>query len=165
MNAMLANIADGGRAIVVIYREGSRKKLISPLLYNFILNSLMAASANPFRRGSRGWGTLVHQNHGAGGGNGSIMVGMFVCLYLVSKKPSEQEFFVPARTNLGVKLLKAGSWSMPMVTAYSAVSSGWDSFKSESLSQDNKPSFHWQHICQPTVFRLWYVRPSFRTAV
>jgi hypothetical protein len=65
----------------------------------------MAASSNPFQRGSWGWGTLVHQNHGAGGGNGSIMVGMFVCLCLVSKKPSERDFFVPARTNLGVKLL------------------------------------------------------------
>ncbi len=78
---------------------------ISPLLYNFILNPLMVASSNPFRRGSRGWGTLVHQNHGAGGGNGSIMVGMFVCLCLVSKKPSEREFFVPVGTDLGVKLL------------------------------------------------------------
>ena len=71
----------------------------------------MAASSNPFRRGSRGWGTLVHQNHGAGGGNGSIMVGMFVCLCLVSKKPSEREFFVPARTDLGVKLLKLNNVS------------------------------------------------------
>ena len=33
------------------------------------------------------------------------MVGMFVCLCLASKKSSEQEFFVPARTDLGVKLL------------------------------------------------------------
>jgi hypothetical protein len=32
-------------------------------------------------------------------------VGMFVCLCLVSKKPSEWEFFVPAGTDLGVKLL------------------------------------------------------------
>jgi hypothetical protein len=105
MDAVLAIVADGGRAIVVIYREGSRNKLISPLLYNFILNPSMAALSNPSRRGSRGWGTLVHQNHGADGGNGSIMVGMFVCLCLVSKKPSEREFFVPARTDLGVKLL------------------------------------------------------------
>jgi hypothetical protein len=52
---------------------------------------------------------LVHQNHGTGGGNGSVMVGMFVCLCLVSKKPSEWEFFVPAGTGLGVKLLMA--WS------------------------------------------------------
>jgi hypothetical protein len=33
------------------------------------------------------------------------MVGMFVRLCLVSKKPSEREFFVPAGTDLGVKLL------------------------------------------------------------
>jgi hypothetical protein len=41
----------------------------------------------------------------AGGANGFIMVGMFVCLCLASKKPSEREFFVPAGTELGVKLL------------------------------------------------------------
>ena len=105
MNAVLAIIADGGRAIVAIYREGSRNKLISPLLYNFILNPSMVASSNPFQRGSQGWGTLVHQNHGAGGGNGSIMVGMFVSLCLASKKSSEREFFVPAGTHLAVKLL------------------------------------------------------------
>jgi hypothetical protein len=106
VNAILAIIADGRRAIVVIYREGNRNKSISPLLYNFILNPSMAASSNPFRRGSGGWGTLIHQNHGAGGGNGSIMVGMFVCLCLVSIKPSEREFFVPAGTDLSVKLLR-----------------------------------------------------------
>ena len=33
------------------------------------------------------------------------MVGMFVSLCLSSKKPSEREFFVPARMDLGVKLL------------------------------------------------------------
>ncbi len=65
----------------------------------------MAASSNPFRIGSRGWGAHIHQNHGAGGGNSSIMVGMFVCLCLVSKKPSEREFFIPARMDVGVKLL------------------------------------------------------------
>ena len=35
------------------------------------------------------------------------MVGMFVCLCLASKKPSKREFFVPARTNVAVKLLNA----------------------------------------------------------
>ena len=66
----------------------------------------MAALSNPFRRGSRGWGILVHQNHGAGGENGSTMVGMFVWMCLVRKKPSEREFFVPAEIDLGVKLLR-----------------------------------------------------------
>ena len=63
------------------------------------------ASSNPFCIGSWGWGTLVRQNHAAGGENGSIMVGMFVSLCLASQKPSEREFFVPAGTDLGVKLL------------------------------------------------------------
>ncbi len=66
----------------------------------------MAASSNPFRVGSQGWGTLVHQNHAAGEENSSIMVGMFVCLCLASKNPSEREYFVPAGTNLGVKQLR-----------------------------------------------------------
>ncbi len=47
-----------------------------------------------------------HQIHAAGGENGSIMVGMFVCLCLASKKPSNQEFFLPVGTDLAVKLLK-----------------------------------------------------------
>jgi hypothetical protein len=50
---------------------------------------------------------LVHQSHAAGEENGSIMVGMFVSLFLASQKPSEQEFFVPVGMNLGVKLLTA----------------------------------------------------------
>jgi hypothetical protein len=48
---------------------------------------------------------LDRQNHASGGANGSITVGMFVCLCLTSKKPSEREFFIPAGTDLGVKLL------------------------------------------------------------
>ncbi len=48
----------------------------------------------------------VHQIRPAGGENGSIMVGMFLCLCLASKKPSEREFFVPAGTDLADKLLK-----------------------------------------------------------
>jgi hypothetical protein len=66
----------------------------------------MVASSNPFQRGSWGWGVFIHQNHGAGGGNCSIMVGMFVCLCLASKKPSEREFFLPDQ-DLAVKLLKS----------------------------------------------------------
>jgi len=64
------------------------------------------ASSNPLQRGFRGCGIFIHQNHAAGGENDSIMVEMFVCLCLASQKPSEREFFVPARTDLGVKLLK-----------------------------------------------------------
>ena len=65
----------------------------------------MAASSNPFQRGSQGWGVFIHQNHGAGGGNSSIMVGMFGCLCLASQNSFERELFVPARMDLGVKLL------------------------------------------------------------
>jgi hypothetical protein len=95
-------------------RRGSRNKLISHLLYNFILNPSMAASSNPFQRGSRGWGVFIHQNHGAGGGNSSIMVGMFVCLCLASKKPSEQKFFVPVGMDLAVKLLRMQKSSLTL---------------------------------------------------
>jgi hypothetical protein len=55
----------------------------------------MAVLPNPFPVGSRGWGMFGQQNHAAGGGNGSIMVGMFVCLYLASPKPSKWECFAP----------------------------------------------------------------------
>ena len=44
---------------------------------------------------------IGQQNHATGRGSGSIMVGMFVCLCLACQKPSEREFFVPARTDLG----------------------------------------------------------------
>jgi len=47
----------------------------------------------------------LHENHGAGWGYGSIMVVVFVCLCLASKKLSEREFFFPAGTDLAVKLL------------------------------------------------------------
>ena len=50
---------------------------------------------------------FVHKDHAAGGENGSIMVGMFVFLCLASQKPSKREFFVPARTDLGVNSLTA----------------------------------------------------------
>ena len=57
-------------------------------------------------RGDTGQILAHHKNHGTGGENGSIMVGMYVILCLASQKPSEREFCVPARTDLGVKLLK-----------------------------------------------------------
>jgi len=49
---------------------------------------------------------FIHKHHAAGEENSSFMVGMFVFLCLASQKPSEREFFVPARTDLGVKLLR-----------------------------------------------------------
>ena len=64
--------------IVVIDIDAGRNKLISRLLYNFKLNPSMAASSNPFQRGSRGWGVFIYRNHAAGEANGSIMVGMLV---------------------------------------------------------------------------------------
>ena len=50
---------------------------------------------------------FVHKNYAAGGENSSIMVGMFVFLCLASQKPSEREFFVLARRDLGVNSLTA----------------------------------------------------------
>ena len=80
----LATFVDGGPAIVLIYREAGRNELFHPLICNLILNYLKATLPNPFRRGARGWGTLVQQNHGAGGENGTIMVVVFVsCVFQV----------------------------------------------------------------------------------
>ncbi len=56
MDAILATIANVGRAIVDINREARRNKLISHLLYYLILSPLTATLAKPFRRGSLGWG-------------------------------------------------------------------------------------------------------------
>ncbi len=104
MNAILAIIADGGRAIGVIDREAVE---INNFLLLFI-DSAKIRQRRPWPTPSaetRRWGMFLRQTHGTGGGNGPIMVGMFVCLCLASKKPSEWEFFVPTRTHLGVKLL------------------------------------------------------------
>jgi hypothetical protein len=86
MDAILATIVDGGRVIVLIYREAGRNKLFSPSICNLILNHLKATLPNPFWRGARGWGTLDQQNHAAGGENGSIMVGIYVSCVLASQK-------------------------------------------------------------------------------
>jgi hypothetical protein len=60
---------------------------------------------------------FVHKNHAAGGGNNSIMVGMFVFLCLASQKSSKREFFVPTRTDLGVKLLSRISFHTYVVVS------------------------------------------------
>jgi hypothetical protein len=106
MNAVLAIIADGGRAIVLIYREAGRNKLISYSLYNFMLNPSMVATSNPLQRGSRGWGMFLHQNHAARWENGSSWWGCLCDVCFASIKSSEREFYVPVGTHLGVKLLK-----------------------------------------------------------
>jgi hypothetical protein len=51
--------------------------------------------------------SVQEARNAAGGGNGSIMVGMFVSLCLASQKPSERVFFVPSGKDLAVKLLTA----------------------------------------------------------
>ncbi len=56
MDAILATIAEGKQAIVDINRDAGRNKLISHLFYHIILNPSMAASANPFCRGTQRWG-------------------------------------------------------------------------------------------------------------
>ena len=65
----------------------------------------MAASSNPFQRGSRGWGMFIHGNHDAGGENDSSWWGCLCDECVASKKSSERELFVPAGTHLGIKLL------------------------------------------------------------
>ena len=98
MHAVLAIIADGGWAIVVIEREG-RNKLISHLIYIFVLNPSMSALSNPFRVGSRGWGMFIHGNHDARGENGSLWWECLCDVCFAGEKSSEREFFIPAVKN------------------------------------------------------------------
>ena len=83
MDAVLAIIAKGGQAIILIYREAGRNKLISYSLYKFIVNPLTSATSNPLQRGSSGWGIFIYGNH---------------------------EFFVPTGTHVAVKLLTVHQW-------------------------------------------------------
>jgi len=66
----------------------------------------MTASSNHFRRGFRGCGIFVYQSHSARWENGSSWWGCLCDVCFASKKSSRREFFVPAGTHLGVKLLK-----------------------------------------------------------
>jgi hypothetical protein len=65
----------------------------------------MVALSNPFQRGSRGWGVFIYGNHATRRGNGTSWWGCLCDVCFASRKSSEREFFVPARTHLGVKLL------------------------------------------------------------
>jgi len=95
MNAILAIIANGRRAIIVIDREGA--EIIFFLLY--LIDSTKTLQC-PFRVGSRGWCMLVHQNHATGGENSSIMVGMFVSFCLASTKAFRARVFRSGRNGL-----------------------------------------------------------------
>ena len=67
-------------------------------------NPAITLSPNPFERCYLRPIGRINRYHAAGGANGSIMVVVFVCLCLASKKPSEREFFVPTGTDLAVML-------------------------------------------------------------
>jgi hypothetical protein len=78
----------------------------------------MVVLSNPLRRGSRGCGMFVHQNHAARWENGSSWWGHWCDVCFASKNSSEQEFFVPARTHLSVKLLNKNRHNL-WVTGFS----------------------------------------------
>ena len=107
--AILAIIADDGRGISVIYREGV--EINNVLIYFMILYKTLRRRSRPTpceeAPGGAVFSSIKTMTLEAGGGNGSIMVGMFVCLCLASQKPSQREFFVPTRMDLCVNLLNA----------------------------------------------------------
>ena len=89
MNTVLAIIANGGQAFVDINIEASRNKLISHLLYIFILNPSTAASSNPLQRSSKGSMPLDGKTAHHGGD---------VCELCVSLAKSGSFPFLPERT-------------------------------------------------------------------
>jgi hypothetical protein len=99
MNAILAIIADGRQAIFDIDIWAGRNTLFSHLLYNFMLKPLMATLSDPLRRGSRGCGMSVHQNHATRWENSSSWWGCVCDVCFASKKSFERELFVPAGTH------------------------------------------------------------------
>ena len=62
MNAVLAIVANGRRAIIVIDKEGAEINYF--LLY--LIDSTKTLQC-PFRVGSQEWSMLFHQNYAAGG--------------------------------------------------------------------------------------------------
>ena len=90
---MLAIIAGGGRALVVIYREGVEIKYF---IFYFIdllilIKPFDGSLIQPLAKRLPGFGMFINKNHAAGGEkeNGTTMVGMFVFLCLASQKPSK----------------------------------------------------------------------------
>ena len=62
----------------------------------------------------------------------------------------------------GVHHANAGMPSMPLATAYSATSTGYDSLRSANRSQDVVPSFHCTQRCHPRVVFLRCLLCPFR---
>ena len=99
-----------------LLHRGSRIKLITRLFYHFILNPVNTPLPDPFGRGYPRLIGCIHRYHAVGGANGTTMVVMFVdcCVCGVEYFPYYSYcrilrggcFFVPAGTDLAVKLLK-----------------------------------------------------------
>jgi hypothetical protein len=100
MDAVLAIMANGGRAIILIFRDADRNKLISYSLYKFILNPSTSATSNPLRRGSRGWGVFSSMEtmplDGKTAHHGGYVCVM--CVLLAKSLPSVSFSFPPERT-------------------------------------------------------------------
>jgi hypothetical protein len=105
INANSATVANGGKEIVDISREADRNKLIFCLFYYLILNLLMANLANPCCRGSRGGVCSTIKTMPLERQRAPLCLGCLCAVCFISQKPSEQEFFVPAKIDLAVKLL------------------------------------------------------------
>ena len=133
---------------ITALHRGRRNKLFSPLFIDADKTPSTEVSSNPLQRGSRGWGMFLHQNHGTGGGNDSVMMGMFVCLCLASKKPSEREFFIPAGMDLAVKLLKL--WASYFIVHWSCYWLVCTPF----AAADDKGRRFGHHCCRRTSLNL-----------
>ena len=86
-------------------QRGSRNELMFHLFYYFIRNPSMAASSNPFRRDSRGWGVFIYGKDAARRENGTSWWGFLCDVCFASKKSLEREFFVPAGMHFDVNSL------------------------------------------------------------
>ncbi len=99
---------------------------------------------------------LDRQNHAAGEANGSIMVGMFVCLCLASKKPSKQEFFVPAGMDLGVKLLRKTQLDKLEVFLHRSI---------RHILHISMTKVYEQHLHNDNVRKMFYSIPCVRNMI
>jgi hypothetical protein len=77
-NAVLAIIANCGRAIVVIYTEGEEINYFLLTLLILIKTLQQRPRPTPCKEAPGGGVCSSIKNHGTGGGNSSIMAGMFV---------------------------------------------------------------------------------------